>query len=286
MTPHAKTTPADVEVRGRDIRFDVESARKGHWLGGDPVGTAVFNALSLTFPDGERLFMDAVRHYRPQLSGKLVEDVKGFIAQEAIHSREHHVLNQLIDRSRYPVAEIEAQVRQRVAESRERGPMAMLVSTIALEHFTAMMAEMHMAHQAQFANVDPNIERMWRWHAMEETEHKAVAYDVFMEVTRGWTRWQRYRRRCVAMAFITVMFTRNICRYAARLLEADGYTPEAALKAVKTYVWKKPGLFARGWKTYFAWYLPGFHPWDQKLRPEMAAWKAEFDADVAVPQAA
>ncbi|MFP5449571.1 MAG: metal-dependent hydrolase, partial [Alphaproteobacteria bacterium] len=50
------------------------------------VATAVFNALSLTFPDGERLFMDAVRHYRDRVSGKLAEDVRGFIAQEAIHS--------------------------------------------------------------------------------------------------------------------------------------------------------------------------------------------------------
>lgn len=274
----AKTTPADVDVRGRDISFDLQAARGGHWLGGDPVGTAVFNALSLTFPDGERMFMDAVRNYRGELKGKLAEDVKGFIAQEAIHSREHHVLNQLIDRERYPVAEIEAAVRERVTQGRKRGPMAMLMSTIALEHFTAMMAEMHMAHQDIFEGVAPDVERLWRWHAMEETEHKAVAYDVFMEVTKGWSPFLRYRRRAISMAIITFMFTRNITRYAARLLEADGYSPEAALKAVKAYVWKTPGLFSRGWRSYFAWYRPGFHPWDQDNRPALAAWKTEFDA--------
>jgi hypothetical protein len=281
----AKTTPADVDVHPRDIRFDLEAARKGHWLGGDPVGTAVFNALSLTFPDGERLFMDAVRHYRPQLKGKLLDDVKGFIAQEAIHSREHHALNLLIDRERYPAAEVEAEIRQRTTFARTRGPMAMLISTIALEHFTAMMAEMHMAHQDLFDDADPGIEKLWRWHAMEETEHKAVAYDVFMEVTKDWSPFLRYRRRVISMAIISFMFTRNITRYAARLLEADGYEPKAALKAVKTYVWKTPGLFARGWKTYFAWYRPGFHPWDQDNRPELAGWKAEFDA-AASPLAA
>jgi hypothetical protein len=281
----AKTTPADVDVHPRDIRFDLEAARKGHWLGGDPVGTAVFNALSLTFPDGERLFMDAVRHYRPQLKGKLLDDVKGFIAQEAIHSREHHALNLLIDRDRYPAAEVEAEIRQRTTFARTRGPMAMLISTIALEHFTAMMAEMHMAHQDLFDDADPGIEKLWRWHAMEETEHKAVAYDVFMEVTKDWSPFLRYRRRVISMAIISFMFTRNITRYAARLLEADGYEPKAALKAVKTYVWKTPGLFARGWKTYFAWYRPGFHPWDQDNRPELAGWKAEFDA-AASPLAA
>ncbi len=280
-----KTTPTDVDVTPRDIHFDSAAAGAGHWLDGDPVATAVFNALSLTFPDGERLFMDAVRHYRDRVSGKLAEDVRGFIAQEAIHSREHHSLNQRIDRHRYPVAAIEAQIRERVAFSRSRGPMAMLVSTIALEHFTAMMAEVHIRHRDElFRKTDPAIEKLWRWHALEETEHKAVAYDVFMVATKDWSPFLRYRRRCIAMALITIMFTRNITRYAASLLEADGYTPEAALKAVKRFVWVRPGLFRRGWKTYFAWYRPGFHPWDQTATgPTLEAWRAEFNQAALKP---
>lgn len=273
-----KQTPEDVDVRPRDIRFDVETARNAHWLGGDPVGTAVFNALSLTFPDGERMFMDAVRHFRPRIEGKLADDIRGFIAQEAIHSREHHTLNQLIDRARYPVAEIEAEILERISISRSRGPYAMLISTIALEHFTAMMAEMHARHKDLFDNVSPDIERMWRWHAMEELEHKAVAFDVYMRVTKDWGPLKRYLRRTIPMAVISVLFTRNITRFAAKLLEADGYAPEAALKAVKRYVWGDPGIFRRGWKTYFAWYRPGFHPWDKDDRALVADWKAEFDA--------
>src|SRR3990167_3540335 len=120
---HTKHTPDDLDVAPRDIRFSLDSARQGHWLGGDPVGTAVFNALSLTFPDGERLFIDAVKNYRGQLGGKLLDDVRGFIAQEAIHSREHHTLNQLIDRDKYPVAEVEAEIQERITFSRSRGPM-------------------------------------------------------------------------------------------------------------------------------------------------------------------
>jgi predicted metal-dependent hydrolase len=274
----AKNTPADVAVAPRDIRFRVEEAGRGHWLGGDPVGTAVFNALSLTFPDGERLFIDAVKTYRGEVSGKLAEDVAGFIQQESIHSREHHALNQLIDRSRYPAAEIEQQIKERVAFARSRGPMQMLISTCALEHFTAMMAEMHARHQDLFDKAAPDIERLWRWHALEETEHKAVAFDVFMQVTRGWPPFRRYLRRCMAMAIISFMFTRNITNYAASLLEADGYTRADARKAVTRYVWKEPGIFSRGWKSYFAWYRPGFHPWDQGTRALTAQWKAEFDA--------
>jgi uncharacterized protein len=282
----AKTTPADVKVPPRDIHFAVDAAKSGHWLGGDPVGTAVFNALSLTFPDGERLFIDAVRHYRDRVDGKLAEDVKGFIAQEAIHSREHHHLNQLIDREHYPVAQIEAAVKERVTFARSRGPMRMLISTIALEHFTAMMADAHARHVDLFDNADHGIERMWRWHAMEETEHKAVAYDVFTEVTKHWSPPQRYLRRTLAMAIITLLFTRNIIHYASLLLTADGFSYKDARKAVRHFVWKKPGIFSRGWKTYFAWYRPGFHPWDEDNRALVAAWKAEFDADTARAAAA
>ena len=286
MTATAKSTPADVNVPPRDIHFDVDAAKQGHWLGGDPVGTAIFNALSLTFPDGERLFIDAVRHYRNEVSGKLAEDVKGFIAQEAIHSREHHHLNQLIDRERYPVATIEQLIRDRVTFARSRGPMRMLIATIALEHFTAMMADAHARHQDLFDNADPGIERMWRWHAMEETEHKAVAYDVFIHVTRDWSPIKRYLRRTITMAMISYLFTRNITHYASLLLEADGYSRKDAIKAVKRYVWKTPGLFTRNAKTYLAWYRPGFHPWDEDNRALVATWKAEFDADVAPREAA
>src|SRR5512136_601071 len=100
-------TPPDIRVTPRDVHFRTESARWTAWLGGDPVATAVFNALSLTFPDGERLFMDSVHAFRVHLQGKLAEDARAFITQEAIHSREHAGLNAHLDRSHYPVDRIE-----------------------------------------------------------------------------------------------------------------------------------------------------------------------------------
>ena len=112
---------------------------------------------------------------------------------------------------------------------------------------------------------------------MEETEHKAVTYDVFMEVTKGWSPVKRYVRRCMAMALISYFFTRNIATYSTWMLEADGYTPEEAEKAVKAFLWKKPGFFARGWKIWISWFKPGFHPWDHDNRALMDEWRSEFD---------
>ncbi|MAK62659.1 MAG: metal-dependent hydrolase [Ponticaulis sp.] len=280
-----KRTPESVTISPRDIKFDVNGARNGHWLGGDPVGTAVMNALSLTFPDGERMFMDAVKAYRPQLEGKLLQDVKDFITQEAIHSREHHLLNELIDREKYPVEYVEAEVRNRVKFARDGGPMRMLIGTICLEHFTAMMADLMQEQIEIFDGTDPSITAMWRWHAMEETEHKAVAYDVFMEVTKDWRPLKRYMRRCISMLIISQNFTTNITKYASALLEADSYSPDEARKAVKAYLWRKPSLFGKGWKAWLAWFKPGFHPWDHDNRDLMESWKAEFDAKATNEQA-
>jgi predicted metal-dependent hydrolase len=282
----AKATPADVRIPPRDIHFDFEGAKARHWLGADPVGTAVFNALSLTFPDVERMFIDAVRAYRDRVDGKLAEEVRGFIAQESIHSREHHTLNQLLDRDFYPVATIEASIKDRVAIARSRGPMRMLLSTIALEHITSMMADIHAANQHLFEGAPPGVERMWRWHAMEETEHKAVAYDVFMVATKDWSPLQRYFRRCFVMALIGVLFPQNITNYAALLLEADGYSKKDAVKAVKRFLWSEPGIFGRGWKLFLAWFKPGFHPWDHDNRALVATWRKEFDAELSSPLAA
>ena len=276
-----KRTPETITISPRDIRFDVEQARNTYWLDNDPVGTAVMNALSLTFPDGERMFMDAVRAYRGELSGKLLQDVKDFITQEAIHSREHKLLNDLIDRDKYPVEEIEAEVKRRVAFAAEGGPMRMLIGTICLEHFTAMMADLMQQQTDMFTNTKKEIEDMWRWHAMEETEHKAVAYDVYLEVTKDWSGFKRYMRRCVSMLIISNNFTTNITNFSTLLLQADGYSEQEARKAVKRYLWKSPSLFGKGWKAWLSWFKPGFHPWDHDNRDLMATWKAEFDAVAA-----
>jgi hypothetical protein len=270
-------TPADVSVIPRDIHFRTESSHGTAWMGGNPVATAVFNALSLTFPDGERLFIDAVRAFRGQLHGKLAEDARAFIAQEAIHSREHSGLNAGLDRARYPVDWIEASLRRRLAVLRKLGPMRMLGVTIALEHFTAMLADMFDGDPELWAGTPDEIVRLWRWHAMEETEHKAVAFDVFQEVTRNWSPARRYLFRTRVMAITSVLFTHNVIRYAAALLEADGMDRRKARWQVARFLFWKPGLFRKIGRQYRDWYRPGFHPWDHDNRRKLAHWREQFN---------
>jgi hypothetical protein len=119
---------------------------------------------------------------------------------------------------------------------------------------------------------------------MEETEHKGVAFDVFREISKDWTPLTRYRVRARVMLLITLMFTRNITRFAAKLLIADGVKPLAAYAKVLGYLFGKPGLFRKSWGAYFDWFRPDFHPWDHDNRAALEAWRATFTP--ATPAAA
>ena len=274
-------SPASHQVIPRNVHFDTTGGHGNAWMGGDPVATAVFNALSLTFPDGERLFMDAVRHYRPRLTGQLAEEARAFIAQEAIHTREHVGLNAGLDRACYPVEAIEQELRGRIEFLETRGPVAMLGVTIALEHFTAMMADLFLEDPGFWAGVPDDIVRLWQWHAMEETEHKAVAFDVFREISKDWSPLQRYRIRAQVMIVSTVLFSTNITRFAAQLLMADGVPPIRAHLQVLNYLFGRPGLFRRSWRAYWDWYRPGFHPWDHDNSDKLDTWRTQFPASTA-----
>lgn len=282
MTSPAQTcSSSNIQVTPRDLRFNTRAAANGAWLGGDVTATAVFNALSLTFPIGERLFIDAVRNYRDQLSGALLAETKAFIAQEAIHSREHVGLNAGIDRDHYPVDAIDAEMAKRFGFLRSRGSVAMLAVTISLEHFTAMMADWFLEDETFWKNAPEDMTRLWQWHAMEETEHKAVCFDVFHHISKDWTPLQRYIVRTRAMIISTLLFTLNITRFASMLLEADGAPAWRARWRVLNYLFGRPGLFRKSWRAYWDWFRPGFHPWDHDNRRLLETWRPRFLAPEA-----
>src|SRR3546814_1977657 len=63
---------------------------------------------------------------------------------------------------------------------------------------------------------------MWRWHAIEEIEHKAVAYDTWVHATRALPRWRRWAMRSLAMAAASLRFHGVVFRNTADLLAQDG----------------------------------------------------------------
>jgi predicted metal-dependent hydrolase len=92
MTPLSQT-PASPIIERRNWKFGRGQVGRRWWHGGDAGRTAFFNALSSTFPVGEKFFMTAVRHYRDAAPAQLRDQIDDFIFQESTHSREHVFFN-------------------------------------------------------------------------------------------------------------------------------------------------------------------------------------------------
>src|SRR5436309_8173722 len=184
-------------VPTRRISFE-ESLRelpKHYAADGDLIQSHIAANLSSVFPDGEDFFVRSVRHFRDQITDpELKRQVGGFIGQEAMHGRQHRAFNDRLDELGYPVKRFERLTKKGLA-IRERFLPATsnLAATAALEHFTATLAELVLSSQETrdlFGHDE--VRNLFLWHALEESEHKAVAFDVYKAVggserMRGWT---------------------------------------------------------------------------------------------------
>jgi uncharacterized protein len=252
---------AGVAITVRDWRFD-RGSKPRWWLNGDPVATAWHNSLSATFPRGEAFFVESVKAFRDGAPPRLAEDIRNFIAQEVNHSREHIAFNRAAADAGYDLVEIDRMVGEWIGKARARPPIFSLAATIALEHFTAMMAHEILRHPRHLSGADPESAAMWRWHAIEEIEHKGVAFDTFLHATRDWSRWRRWNLKSLVMLRVTRDFIRNRTRDALELLAQDGMTGRRVRWRLYAYLWWKPGVLRRLLPAWLSYFMPGFHPWN------------------------
>jgi len=266
-----------LEIPKRDLKFDLDGVDLRHWHAEGLHVSHFFNALSIFFPEGESFFIDAVRHYKDRIeSPKLQEELKGFLGQEAMHSREHRRYNAALERLGLPIAKLEGRVKDYLESVRARtNPQEQLAVTIALEHFTAIMADVLLSDERLLTKADPHMAAIWRWHAVEETEHKAVAYDVYRVVAGEGTR--AYLQRCVIMLLATVDFWVRVFRYVFALVRADG-----ALGDVRgwwrlfKWLWISPGGLRQLGRPWLSYFRRDFHPWQHDNSTHVARWKATY----------
>lgn len=261
----------------RDLRFLRGAKPERWWMGGDPVATAWFTSLSATFPRGEAFFVEAVKAHRDGVPPELAEQIRAFIVQEVNHSREHLALNRIAEAAGYDLAGIDRHVEEMLNQLNGRPAILDLASTMALEHFTAMMAHEFLAHPQHFAGADPEAAALWRWHAIEEIEHKAVAYDTYRHATRNWTRWKRWRVKSVIMLLVSKNFLTHRIQDALGLLAQDGITGAAAKRRLLSFLLWKPGVLRHIFPTWLAYFLPGFHPWNTDDSGLIAGAERELD---------
>jgi predicted metal-dependent hydrolase len=270
-------TPADLTIQPRDVALGRNEIFERWWLGGDPVATAFYNALSVTFPQGERFFIDSVRHYKDRAPEALQAQIKAFTAQESVHSREHIAFNRQITGHGYDISAMEERERKLIELDKRFPPAMQLAATAALEHFTAIMAHAVLADPRHMAGARPEVARLWRWHAMEEIEHKAVAFDTYMAGVKGGPIG-RYLLRVWVMFDVTVMFNVEIGLNIRDFFRQDAINKPASWARLLKYLFVTPGLFRNTAAAYLAYYLPGFHPWRIDDRELLGAVRDELAA--------
>ncbi|MGH8540879.1 MAG: metal-dependent hydrolase, partial [Stenotrophobium sp.] len=261
----------------RDLRFDLPAARIGDWHGSGAHVAHFFNALSIFFPAGERFFIHSVRHYRDRVTDpELQKAITAFIGQEAMHGREHEQYNELLAQAGLPIQRMEGRVNKILEWGKKKLPaISQLSATIALEHFTAIMADVLLSDPRVLEGADPRMAALWRWHAIEETEHKAVAFDVYRAVAPGLRGWLL---RCLIMLSTTAIF------WAHTLLNYFHFTRRDGIgfwRAAWRFLWNgfvDPGPLRRIQLPWLSYFRPGFHPWNHDNRRHVDRWKAAYAA--------
>ncbi|WP_019051492.1 metal-dependent hydrolase [Sphingobium xenophagum] len=280
-------TPTDLTITPRDRRFGRGQGSARHWLNGDPIATAFFNALSITFPRGEAYFIDSVRVFREGVPDRLAQEIAAFTRQEVVHSREHLAFNRQVTDNGYDVSLLDADVVRLLDLARQRPPIISLAATMALEHFTAILAHELLRDPRYLVGAEPEAAAMWRWHAIEEIEHKGVAHDTWMHATRNWSRAKRWRVKTLMMLIVTKHFLHHRARGMMELLRQDGITNVRAWGGLLHYALVRPGILRRVARPWMSYFLPGFHPWRVDDRALIAlADSAYADARMAAPATA
>lgn len=262
--------PRDIPRRRLDFSFDPDAIPEGFYAD-DPMLSLVPAALSLVFPEGERFFVESVVHYKDRLSDPVLRQrVADFAAQEGMHSKAHLALNAMLRAQGLEVFEdLERQVKfllRRGALTHSRG--GRLAITCALEHFTAVMAEQLLTNEELREAFHPAVRGLWLWHALEETEHKSVAFDVYEQVDGSWAR------RAAVMATTTLFFVGFIALAHSRLRVARGRGRDLrAFARTFGHFWLSPGHFRKLLPGYLRYYAPGFHPDQNDARELVRHWR-------------
>ena len=270
-----KLAGAAVGIPPRQMDFTFPDGSPRYFYDNNATATLFFSMLSSWFPPGERFFMESVRNFRDRVTDEqLKAQVSGFMGQEAIHGREHDKLNDLLESRGIKLAFPIAAVKAGLGAMEFLPHSTQLAATTFMEHFTALLAEQLLEDPQFRSKADPEMIKLWQWHALEELEHKAVAYDVYELVGNS------QRERAVAAAAVAVTLVPAALASWAWLVVQEGKATD--LKDVRrglklllgrggfvTRILPKMGLFHK----------KNYHPAKHDTRALEAKWREIFFGD-------
>ncbi len=274
------------EIIPRDIHFDIPGNAQRHWFDGDIHKTAIIDGLSIFLPEGERFFIRSLKHYASKLGDKeLAAEINGYAVQEAYHTREHEGYNRAMIALGYDVPKMEKLVQQ--ALDIVTDPLQRLSVTCAIEHLTAAFSTIALRNPELLDGAAPAYRRLWMWHALEETEHKAVALDVLHAVTPGLAGWKRYFLRVLGMNATAIPFLFIFLRNLPVYIHTDGVKagPRFWL-TVFGVLFVKPAFFSRCFGVWIRYYMPGFNPRNKDDEALVQKGRDWLERDLAARDAA
>jgi len=265
-------------ITPRDLDVDFAPVPR-HWLAGNAAATAISNGVNLLFPHGERFFVRSVKHFLDRIDDpELRDQIKGFFGQEGRHARAHDRVGEVL---RAQGVEIDRFLDAYEQSSRwiedHTSPELRLAVTAACEHFTALLAEGAL-RGGMLDACAPEMRALLAWHAAEEIEHKAVAYEVLQRVAPS------YGLRVLGLAMATALLGGYWLWAATVLLRQEGLGWPGALRQLRALPRRPPvvrRVFLRGIRQYLR---PGFHPRQVPNEALAAAWFAA--RGISMPEAA
>lgn len=268
----------------RRLLVDMEAPIEREWCAGDAFRTALFDALSMSFPVGEQFFIDAVREgfqaLPPQSQEGFRAEVQGFVGQEATHRRLHGLYNaQLEKRGLVNAWAPRAQARMKLLAGLD--PRHALGITAANEHFTAIFADFLLHNADLLGERDPRLATLWLWHSAEESEHKCTAFDLY-QALGGSHEWRvKWMRR------VTFFFLTDTLRQTFDNLRREGALWKwSTWRSGWTFLFGRRGLVTltyRPWREYFR---RDFHPRQQDSGASARWLREHSDRFVPVGRAA
>ncbi|WP_353143781.1 metal-dependent hydrolase [Acinetobacter pragensis] len=284
------TNRAGASFPVRRMNFDFNTVPE-YWMNGSAGLTHFMTGLSALFPAGEKFFIDSVRAVRlhPAIKDNeiLQKEISAFIGQEAMHTQEHAGFNasaqkfghdvdrldRITDRVIQRTRKVFALIGKPVGITQE---MVDLTATTALEHFTATIASQLLTNpHIQALMTDETMKTMWLWHAVEENEHKAVAYDVFEGVFGKGLKAYMLRTSSLVGAMVTLFFVQSY--FVLRLLQDDKQLNFQSLKDIYTYAYSpSKGVITGMGKEMLEYFRPGFHPNDLDTDQLLMGWKEKL----------
>ena len=255
-----------VVVQPRRFEHRELDAIPQYWLADNAILTHVENAFSILIPPGERFFIRSVKNFEEKIEDPELRDlVRAFVQQEGLHMRAHNELNNSFKRFGVDVDREVDYAEGVFANLEKRLPhKVQLGMTVFLEHVTATGAHTLFSNPLVAKSMHPEMLRFWRWHAVEELEHKAVAFDVFREVGGG------YMLRVMSAITAVVLLLPHFLKVARRMMRNDPKKIGDDTRRGARDFQRRVGLPQL--RLILDYFRPGFHPRDYDDRSYITGW--------------